>query len=87
LHAHQTSAPDFRAIAEQLSQTDCHGRGCRLALRQDVVQVLAGNPQKRSDLGFGLPGCRITSRNSSPGCIGHRLGLRFAGNKAIALAP
>jgi hypothetical protein len=54
LHPHPNTCP----VAEQLAEPDCEGGGHRLALRQDVVEVLAGNTEQRGDLGLALAGRR-----------------------------
>src|SRR5579885_873553 len=54
LHPH----PDTSSIAKKLAKTNRYRRRNRLTLLKDVVQVLAGNTEKRRDLGLGLAGRR-----------------------------
>ena len=49
LHAH----PDSRAIAKQFAEPNRHGRRDRLALAQNIVEMLAGDAEELCDLGLG----------------------------------
>ena len=75
LHAH----PNSGTIAEQLAKPNRNARGDRLALAQNVIEMLAGNAEKLRNLSLGLAGRRITSSlSNAPGWVGQRSGLRFA---------
>src|SRR5258708_7886220 len=50
--------PDSRAIAKKLAEADRDGRRHRLFLPQDVVKVLARNPQQSGDFRLGPAGRR-----------------------------
>jgi hypothetical protein len=48
--------PYARPVPEQLAESDRHDRGNRLPLLDDVVEMLAGDPEKRGDLFLGPTG-------------------------------
>src|SRR5467141_1976083 len=50
--------PDSRAIAKKLAEANRDGRRHRLSLPQDVVEVLARNPQQAGDFRLGPAGRR-----------------------------
>src|SRR5258706_7410423 len=50
--------PDSRAIAKQLAEANRDGRGNRLSFPQDVVKMLARNPQQAGDFRLGPAGGR-----------------------------
>jgi hypothetical protein len=52
------SRPDPSAIAEQLTERDGDGRGTRLALVEDIAEILARDPKQGGDLAPGLAGRR-----------------------------
>jgi hypothetical protein len=52
------TGPHATAVAEQLAETNRNGRRHRLALSQDIVEVLAGNPEQAGDLGLAPAGRR-----------------------------
>jgi hypothetical protein len=54
LHAN----PNSRAIPEQFAEPDRNGRRDRLALAQNVMEMLAGNAQKLRNLSLGPAGRR-----------------------------
>src|SRR5579872_3145340 len=54
LHAY----PDPGAIAKQLAKSDRHGRRDRLALAQNVVEMLPRNAEKVRNLGLSFAGRR-----------------------------
>src|ERR1700723_3556822 len=48
--------PDSRSIAKKLAKPNCNGRRHRLSLLQDVVKMLARNPEQAGDLRLGPTG-------------------------------
>src|ERR1700687_1748360 len=52
------SRPDSRAVAKKLAEPDRYGRGHRLPLLQDVVKMLARNPEQSGDFRLGPGGGR-----------------------------
>src|SRR5580693_2230075 len=50
--------PDARAVAKKLAKPNRDGCGHRLSFLQDVVKMLARNPEQSGDLRLGPPGGR-----------------------------
>ena len=48
------SRPDPSAIAKQLTEPDSDGRGNRLALVENIIEMLARDPKQGGDLAPGL---------------------------------
>src|ERR1700736_6105721 len=50
--------PDSRAVAKKLAEPNRYGRGHRLPFLQDVVKMMARNPEQSGDLRLGPAGGR-----------------------------
>src|SRR5260370_9418519 len=48
--------PDSRTVAEQLAEANRDRRGHRLFFLQDIVKMLAGNPEQSGDFRLGPAG-------------------------------